>query len=91
MKGALRNQLLHFGIQSAGAGGVRGEVRDGLLQPGPDSRGAGERFFRHEADDFVTQAHVDAAVPEPADTHVDLAVVDLFAVRRRDPCLRLWQ
>ena len=53
-------------------------MRNGLLQPGQDSRGVAERFFRQEAVDFVAQAHLDAAVPQPADAEVDFAVVDLL-------------
>jgi hypothetical protein len=66
-------------------------VRNGLLQPGQDSRGVAERFFRQEAVDFVAQADLDAAVPQPADADVDFAVGDPLHFRGRDSCVRLWR
>ena len=58
---ALRGQMPHFVIERFGVGGVRVEVCNSFLQRGQDSRGVGERFFRHEAVHFVTQANIDAA------------------------------
>jgi len=55
---------------------VRIPIRDGLLQPGPDPGGVGERFFRKKTVHFIAQADGYADVPEPANADVDFAIVD---------------
>jgi hypothetical protein len=46
-------------------------VRNGLLEPRRDSLYRREGFFRQKAVHFIAQAHLDTAVPKPANPDVD--------------------
>jgi hypothetical protein len=55
-------------------------MRNRLLQPGNNLGNRHNRLFRKVAVHVVPKPDLDAAVPEPANSYVDFAVVDLLAL-----------
>jgi hypothetical protein len=53
-------------------------MRDRFLEPRQNLGHGADVLFRQEAVHPIAQAHVDPAVPQSADLHVDLAVVDFL-------------
>ena len=64
-----------FSTEGRGVRGCREKMGDDLLQPRHNICHAGHSFFREEAVHFIAQAHFDSAVPKPANSDIDFAVV----------------
>jgi hypothetical protein len=70
--------LADLRAKRSGVGGFRIKVSNRFLEPREDLTYGPYRFLGQVAVHFVAQASVDAAIPEPADSYIDFAVVDLL-------------
>jgi hypothetical protein len=70
--------LSEFRAQRKSVGRLRVEMSNRLLQPGNNLGNHPNGLFRQVAVHVVPKPDLDAAVPEPANSYVDFAVVDLL-------------
>ena len=54
---------------------------DGVLEPWQDVRSLRDVFFRQEAVHLIAEPDFDAAVPQPANAHVDFTPVDALKLQ----------
>jgi hypothetical protein len=50
-------------------------MRNGILEPGDDFGYGRHSLFRQKAVHLVAQPHLNSGIPEPANPHVDFAIV----------------
>ena len=75
---SLLGALPQFRAELARVGRFRVEMRIRVLQPGNNLGNRPNGLFRQVAVHVVPKPDLDAAVPEPANSYVDFAVVDLL-------------
>ena len=75
---SLLGALPEFQAERARIRRFRVEMRNRLLQPGNNLGNRPNGLFRQVAVHVVPKSDLDPAVPEPANSYVDFAVVDLL-------------